>query len=484
MKSSNNIAIINRMSNYNTRNNEGRGSKPPNRNGYQQNDNNQNGSYRGNRRRNERPPPKIDQTLFDFTTLKKSLVERDNLWCSKEVFDMECKKFDDMCIPNGLKENLLRGIYNYGYTDPSDIQSLAIPQITSGKNILAQSQSGTGKTGAFIISILQNIDETKKYTQCIILSPTCELANQTYTVGRALAQYMPNVKFSFSVGGINRNENLNELETSQIIIATPGRLLDLLLSNMRLFSKVKQLVIDECDELMSERFQSEVSRIIQNLPENLQICLFSATLTTQIIEVADVITKSNNNNNNTDLTVEPNYVKILVDKENVTLEGITQTYIEVSNSNMKNSVLIDMLGSLPIQQMIIYVNRKETGEMVKAILEKEDFEVLTISSNNTKYERANIISEFKKGHVKCLISTDLLSRGIDIQQLSLVINYDMPDSENIQCYIHRIGRSGRFGKKGFSINLVDERGKQIQNLIEMTFGCTIKPLTEDFSKNI
>ena len=448
-----------------------------NRNGgYKPNNQGDNNNYR--RRRNDRPPPKIDQELFDFSYLKDELVDRNNIMCSKEVFDMECNKFEDMCAPDGLKENLLRGIYNSGYVEPSDIQSLAIPQITAGKNILAQSQSGTGKTGAFIISILQNIDETKKYTQCIILSPTGELANQTYTVGRAFAEYMPTVNFSFSVGGINRNDNLKELAESQIIIATPGRLLDLLLSNMKLFANVKQLVIDECDELMSERFQSEVSRIIQNLPERLQICLFSATLTRQIIDVADYITRVDPSQ------TKPNYVKILVKRENVTLEGITQTYVEVSDRNMKNNVLIDMLGSLQIQQMIIYVNRKETGEQVKAVLEKEDFEVLTISSNNTKFERANIISQFKKGHVKCLISTDLLSRGIDIQQLSLVINYDMPDSENIQCYIHRIGRSGRFGKKGFSINLVDERGKQIQNLIEMTFKCTIKPLTEDFNQNL
>lgn len=414
----------------------------------------------------------LENIQFNYADIQVGLAEKNNILASPIVFEEECKDFENM---NDIKENLLRGIFSFGYNAPSDIQSLAIPQIIAGKNILAQSQSGTGKTGAFIISALQNIDETKSYPQCIILSPTTELAQQTLIVGKSISEHMPTINFSYTVGGTNRTENLNEISggkdgknSSQIIIATPGRLLDLITSNLSYFSHVKCLIIDECDELMSGTFQADISRIIHQLPEDKQICLFSATLTTDIIKIADYII--------------PNHIKILIKKENVTLDGITQTYVEIKHVDDKIGVLIDMLGSMQIQQLIIYVNCKKTAEYIKEKLHQQDFEVLTINSSNSKFERAEIIREFKKGEIKCLISTDLLSRGIDIQQLSLVINYDMPKQDNIQCYVHRIGRSGRFGKKGLSINLVTEREKQIQTLIEMTFNCKIIPLTKDFQK--
>ena len=437
--------------------------------------NKRNGDYHRNNR-NERGHSSsqqvpLENTQFNYNDIANNLVDRNNIMCSQEVIDKECKSFELMNGDIGLKENLLRGIYSFGYEIPSDIQGLAIPQIISGKNILAQSQSGTGKTGAFIISALQNIDDNLNAPQCIILSPTSELAQQTLNVGKSISEYMEKINFSYTVGGTTRSENIKEIdgstkETSQLLIATPGRLLDLLTSYPNLFQHIKLLIIDECDELMSGTFQDDVARIITNLPKTLQICLFSATLNTDIITIADIIA--------------PEHVKILIKKENVTLEGITQLYIDVRNQNEKNSVLINMFGSLPIQQIIVYVNSKKTAEDVKLKLNNADIQVLTIHGDHSKYERAEIINEFKKGHIKCLISTDLLSRGIDIQQLSLVINYDMPKSNNIESYVHRIGRSGRFGKKGLSINLVSEDDKKIQNLIIMTFKCEIKVLTNDF----
>jgi superfamily II DNA/RNA helicase len=447
-------------------------NKYNNRNG-DRNDDRRNGDYHRNRNGNHSSSQQmpLENTQFNYNDIANNLIDRNNIMCSKEVIETECKSFELMNGDVGLKENLLRGIYSFGYEIPSDIQGLAIPQIISGKNILAQSQSGTGKTGAFIISALQSIDDNLNAPQCIILSPTSELAQQTLNVGKSISEYMENINFSYTVGGTTRSENIKEIdgstkETSQILIATPGRLLDLLTSYPNLFKHIKLLIIDECDELMAGTFQDDVARIISNLPKTLQICLFSATLNIDIITIADIIA--------------PEHVKILIKKENVTLEGITQLYVDVRNQNEKNAVLINMFGSLPIQQFIVYVNSKKTAEDVKLKLNNADIQVLTIHSDHSKYERAEIINEFKKGHVKCLISTDLLSRGIDIQQLSLVINYDMPKSNNIESYVHRIGRSGRFGKKGLSINLVSEDDKKIQNLITMTFGCEIKILTNDF----
>ncbi|AYV79974.1 MAG: ATP-dependent RNA helicase [Gaeavirus sp.] len=168
----------------------------------------------------------------------------------------------------------------------------------------------------------------------------------------------------------------------------------------------------------------------------------------------------------------------------MTLEGIKQTYVDVAHSSDKIEVLIDMLATLPIQQFIVYVNSKKNAEWLRDQLEKENYAVMTINSSNSKAERAEIIRNFKKGDAKCLISTDLLARGIDIQQLSLVINYDLPRADNIQAYIHRIGRSGRYGKKGLAINLVTKYDKDIQNLISLTFKCPILPLHSDFIKDI
>ena len=168
----------------------------------------------------------------------------------------------------------------------------------------------------------------------------------------------------------------------------------------------------------------------------------------------------------------------------MTLEGIKQTYIDIIRPEDKLNVLIEMLATLPIQQFIVYVNSRKNADVLKTFLEEENYSVLTINSTMPKFERADIIRQFKLGGIKCLISTDLLSRGIDIQQLSLVINYDLPRADNIQSYIHRIGRTGRFGKNGLSINLVTKYEKDVQNLISLTFKCPFLPLKRDFIKDI
>jgi superfamily II DNA/RNA helicase len=417
---------------------------------------------------------------FDYTNLAEELLEKDDIKCSERVLEESCENFVDFNGETGLKEDLLMGIFAYGYETPSRIQSYAIPQIISGKDIIAQSQSGTGKTGAFVISTLQNIDENLNLPQAIILSPTCELAQQTFVVAKSLSNKMKNVKLSFTVGGSDRASNIKELggvfqgksdtEISQIIVATPGRLIDLITEFPQLFEHIKLLVIDECDELLSKSFKDEIKKIIEALSEETQICLFSATLTTDVVKLSDVILN------------EPS--KILIKKEKVTLEGIKQTFIDILRPEDKFNVLIEMLATLPIQQFIVYVNSKKNAEELQTFLEEEGYSVLSINSSQPKYERADLIRRFKQGGIKCLISTDLLSRGIDIQQLSLVINYDLPRQNNIQNYIHRIGRTGRYGKKGLSINLVTKFDKDIQRLIEVTFKCNILPLQNDFITEI
>lgn len=414
---------------------------------------------------------------FNFAKSDSSeLIERDDIMVSKEILDNEKTSFDSLTDEKGedIKNSLLRGIYAYGFETPSRIQSLAIQQIINGKEILAQSQSGTGKTGAFVIGCLQKIKEDLNKLQCIILSPTQELAYQTLVVVSSLSEFM-DIRCSYAVGGTDREQNIKELDdgknTAQIMIATPGRLLDLLKRKQQLFNDVNMLIVDECDELLKGTFKEDLRIIInQKLPKEIQICLFSATLNKDIVQLSEKI------------MVNP--LKILIKKENMTLDGITQTFIKVNNEVDKIDVLLEMLRTLPIEQFIVYVNSIKNADNLKLELHKEGYSVGTINSSNSKIERLEILRSFKKGEFKCLISTDLLSRGIDIQQLSLVINFDLPRRDNMECYIHRIGRSGRYGKKGLSINLVTDRDIGTQSTIQMTFKCTIEPLKEKHFKLI
>lgn len=420
-----------------------------------------------------------NEEKFNYAMLAKELLDHDDIMCSEEVITDACDKFENMGSEDGLKEDLLLGIIALGYLEPSRIQSYAIPQMVKRRDILAQSQSGTGKTGAFLISALEIVDPKLNAPQVIILSPTSELATQTLIVGKSLAIRMEDIKFSYTVGGTDAANNIRELggiyqgkaddKAAQIIIATPGRLIHIMKEYPHLFEHIKLLVVDECDELLTGSFKDEIKKILEGLSENVQICLFSATLN------SDVIALSNHILNNP--------VQILIKKEKMTLDGIRQTYVEVQHHNDKLKLLIEMLQTIQVPQFIVYVNTKKNAEELKLFLEK-DYSVLTINSGMSKYDRADIIRKFKQGGYKCLISTDLLSRGIDIQQLSLVINYDLPRSNNIECYIHRIGRTGRYGKSGLSINLVTKYEKDTQNIISLTFKCPIQPLNQDLIKDL
>lgn len=443
-------------------------------------------SYDGDRRSyTPRNPEKMSSMQeqyekdFDYAATYAGLEDKDDMRCSPEVLKMQCESFDLMNGEEGLKEDLLRSIYAYGFEIPSRIQCLAIPQIISGREMIAQSQSGTGKTGAFVISSLQIIKDNLKKPQVILLSPTSELAQQTYLVAKHLSALMNGVNCSFSVGGADRQANIEELGGGgglcntpgcQIVVATPGRLKDLIESNNKLFEHIRLVIVDECDELLNGTFKEDMRQIISLLPADLKMSFFSATYNASIVALAKVILK------------DP--VEVYIKKEKTTLEGIAQTYIEVPNHDSKVGVLMEMFSVLPLQQFIIYVNSIKNSDILKTRLEKESITVMSIDSSNNKYERADIIRRFKKGDIKCLISTDLLARGIDIQQLSLVVNYDLPKATNIQSYIHRIGRTGRCGKKGLAINLVTPSDKEIQSLISLTFKCSITPLKKDFYKDL
>ena len=342
--------------------------------------------------------------------------------------------FEDLDI----NDDLLRGIYSYGFEKPSKIQYKSLPIFDSGKDMIAQSQSGTGKTGAFSIGILNNLDIKMKKTQYIVLTPTHELAKQIYSVIENLGARM-DISICKVIGKTNINDSIKELSRDpQIIIATPGRLYDMISKKHIFTNNIKTLIIDEADEMLSSGFMEVLQNIIRCIPTTSQMCLFSATMPKEIIDLTE------NFMNNPE--------KLLINRDELTLEGIKQFYIDLKQYNWKFDVLYDIYETINVTQSIIYVNSKNVLNNLYDRLSRDEFPVSYIHGDMQTSEREKNLNDFKNGTTRIMLSTDLLSRGIDIQQLSLVINFDLP--RNKETYIHRIGRSGRYGRKGTAINFV------------------------------
>ena len=344
--------------------------------------------------------------------------------------------FEDLDID----DKLLRGIYSYGFEKPSNIQYKSIPIMNQSKDIIAQSQSGTGKTGAFTIGALNLLDVELKKTQIIVINPTYELVNQNYDVVKALSQYM-DTSIMKVVGKTSVDECKRDLQKEpQVIVGTPGRILDMVSKRFLYTKDIKLLILDEADEMLSGGFQDNIYNIIQYIPKTTQICLFSATKNEYTLDLCEKFLN------------EPE--TILVENKNVTLEGIQQFKV-VINEEWKYDTLIDIYNLLNISQCIIYINYKNKLMNIYDELIKSNYPVEFIHGEITKDERESKLLDFKNGKTRILLSTDLLARGIDVQQLNLVINFDLPRSK--ETYIHRIGRSGRYGRKGVAINFVNNR---------------------------
>lgn len=345
--------------------------------------------------------------------------------------------FDDI----NISDNVLRGIYSYGFENPSQIQYKSIPIIKEGKDVIAQAQSGTGKTGAFVIGCLERVIVDNKETQIVIISPTRELSLQTMNVVTEIGKYI-DITVLDVIGGTNVNECRMALDKQpQIIVGTPGRILDMINRKSLFTDKIHTIVFDEADEILSQGFKESIHNIISFMSKDAQICLFSATMPPEVLELTKCFMR------------EPQL--ILVKKEALTLEGITQFYINIKFNDWKLDVLKDLYETINISQCIIYINSKNKLMEINDALISQNFPVSCIHGEMNSDRRKQIMDEFKSGQSRILLSTDLLSRGIDIQQLSLVINFDLPKSK--ETYIHRIGRSGRYGRKGVAINLVTDR---------------------------
>jgi len=363
-----------------------------------------------------------------------------------------------------LKDNLLRGLYSYGFETPSAIQRRAIKPMIDGKDIVAQAQSGTGKTGAFSTGALQVIDENISECQALIIAPTRELANQISYVSNALSNHMEKISIALCVGGTSLYESKDKIKDgAQLIIGTPGRIIKMISMNIIPTRFIKMMILDEADELLSHSFMPQIREVVQSLPESCQICLYSATMPKDKFEITRRFLR------------DP--VNILVKRENLTLEGISQFFVDVDREEWKLETLCDLYNTISISQSIIYVNTKKRVDWLSDQLRDRDFPVGIIHSDLTPVDRTRIMSDFRHGTTRILISTDLLARGIDVQQVSIVVNYDIPN--NRESYIHRIGRSGRYGRKGLAINFVTRRESMLLKDIEQFYETEIKPMPQD-----
>jgi translation initiation factor 4A len=337
-----------------------------------------------------------------------------------------------------LKPELLRGIYAYGFERPSAIQQRAIMPVIKGKDVVAQAQSGTGKTATFSVSILQQIDINLKQVQALVLAPTRELAQQIHKVLVALGDYM-NVECLAAVGGAAIRDAITKLQEGvHVVVGTPGRVYDMINRRALKTDHIKIFCLDEADEMLSQGFRDQIYDIFQLLPSSTQVVLLSATMPDEVLEVTSKFMR------------DP--IRILVKKEELTLEGIKQFYIAVEKEDWKLDTLSDLYETVTITQAVIFCNTRRKVDWLTEKLTQREFTVSAMHGDMDQAQRELIMKEFRSGSSRVLITTDLLARGIDVQQVSLVINYDLP--ANKENYIHRIGRGGRFGRKGVAINFV------------------------------
>lgn len=378
----------------------------------------------------------------------------------EEIFE----KFDDM----GLNELLLRGIYGYGFEKPSAIQQRAIVPCCRGQDVIAQAQSGTGKTATFSIAILQQINPKNKNCQALVLAPTRELAQQIQKVVLALGDYM-GVSCHACIGGTSVREDQRKLEQGQqVVVGTPGRVYDNLQRQNLDARDIGIFVLDEADEMLSRGFKEQIYDVFRKMSSEVQVILLSATMPTDVLMVTEKFMR--------------NPIRILVKREELTLEGIKQFYVQVEKEEWKLDTLCDLYDTLTITQAVIFCNTRRKVDNLTESMHERDFTVSSMHGDMDQKERDVIMKEFRTGSSRVLITTDLLARGIDVQQVSLVINYDLPS--NRENYIHRIGRGGRFGRKGVAINFITREEERILKDIEQFYNTQIQEMPMDVANLI
>jgi len=380
--------------------------------------------------------------------------------------DNKIENWEDL----NLNEQLMRGIFAYGFEKPTPIQCQSILPIVDKKDVIAQAQSGTGKTGSFTIGSLQRIDFNKNKTQVLLLVPTHELVKQVYEVFTTIGNTIEYLKVKTLIGGTSIQDDIEYFKktTPHVIIGTTGRTCDMIQRKIIHLDYLKMLVLDEADVMLSRGFMENIQSIVTKMTKNTQIVLFSATIPQEVLDL------TNNFMN------DP--VKIILEPEKLTLECIQQYYIAIQSDKDKFDTLKDLFSMLQVNQSIIYVNTIERVNQLYEAMHADGFPVIYIHSNMDKTERASAMKKFRNGEFRVLISSNITARGIDIQQVSTVINFDI--TRDVDTYLHAIGRSGRYGRKGLAINFITKRDTHMMRRIEEHYNINIKELPSNVNELI
>jgi translation initiation factor 4A len=462
------------VNNYDNGNGNGNGNSNSNSNGnrYDNRRHNRNNSrndnstgYGANENQNQNSGLNINRNEIISKPVSENADENatnveDNSYTPKE-FD----KWED--LEGIISEEIMRGIYGHGFDSPSVIQRKALLTIFDKKDIIAQAQSGTGKTGVFTIGVLQKVNTEINKTQAMILAPTRELAKQIYDVITSIGSMVKNIRFHLLIGGTSTDEDAHLLKTimPHIIVGCPGRVYDMMRRNHIISKDINLLVLDEADEMLSVGFKDQIYNIFQYLSADIQVGLFSATMPNELQSLTDKFMR--------------NPVRILVKSEMLTLEGIKQYYVALNDDTQKYATLKDIFNIISMSQCIIYCNSiKRVMDLTDAMI-NDGFPVCCIHSNMEKSKRDEAYMDFKAGKHRVLISSNVTSRGIDVQQVRTVLNFDLPKC--IFNYLHRIGRSGRWGRKGTAINFVTRWDIKTMKDIERHYHTIVEELPSNIT---
>ncbi|KAL0715415.1 hypothetical protein Bca4012_064737 [Brassica carinata] len=369
--------------------------------------------------------------------------------------------FDGM----GMNDKVLRGVYDYGFKKPSEIQQRAVLPILKGRDVIAQAQSGTGKTSMIAISVCQIVNTSSRKIQVLVLSPSRELASQTEKTIQAIGVHT-SIQAHACIGGKSIGDDIKKLERGvHAVSGTPGRVYDMIKRGSLQTKSVKLLILDESDEMLSKGLKDQIYDVYRSLPHDIQVCLISATLPQEILEMTNKF------------MTDP--VRILVKRDELTLEGIKQYYVDVGEEEWKFDTLCDLYGRLVINQAIIFCNTRQKVDWLTEKMRSSNFIVSSMHGDKRQKERDEIMNQFRSFKSRVLIASDVWARGIDVQTVSHVINYDVPN--NPELYIHRIGRAGRFGREGVAINFVKNSDMKTLRDIERYYGTKIREMPADLA---
>jgi ATP-dependent RNA helicase DDX6/DHH1 len=382
---------------------------------------------------------------------------------TEDVSKRKGNDFEDYC----LKRELLMGIFEKGYDSPSPIQEESIPIALAGRDILARAKNGTGKTGAYLIPLLEKINTDRDHIQSLVIVPTRELALQTSQLCIELGKHMK-ARVMVTTGGTSLRDDIMRLdETVHVIVATPGRILDLIEKKVADVTQCQILVLDEADKLLSMDYhQRTLERIITQIPSSRQVFLFSATFPISIKGFMEKYMKN------------PYKINLM---DELTLKGVTQYYAYLEE-RQKVHCLNTLFSKLQINQSIIFCNSVQRVELLAKKITQLGYSCFFMHSKMAQNHRNRVFHDFRNGECRNLVCTDLLTRGIDIQAVNVVINFDFPKTS--ETYLHRIGRSGRFGHLGLAINLITHDDRYNLFSIERELKTEIKPVPTEIDKKL